>query len=304
MCCCLTDRPFSESLVAPRIPCDNQPSIKHVDTNDHPFCAHGVNGAPWSSGCCPGRPTPRPTAKRFFVSFALGAPKARALPSATNPSTASRPSPNSRKSSTKRCRRITPPSASGKMPRSRPIYLRRLLFTPGPGTQPPAEDRSGAPDQPPDPRIRRGLNWSFQPPETAVHRGRLRAEYFRSDGMNKKANKVLSATDTRGDFDFGEGSPGAGLAPDQFSIAWARLPASPRTPGSMSCGCAPRTGARLYLNSDLRVGDANQRDDSDADARPRWWICGSAFRRRAARGSHAQLFLLGGRSLPAAARLL
>ena len=48
----------------------------------------------------------------------------------------------------------------------------------------------------------------------------LKAKYFQSDGMNKKAKQVMERVDASIDFDFAEASPVAGINADQFSIAW------------------------------------------------------------------------------------
>ena len=65
------------------------------------------------------------------------------------------------------------------------------------------------------------------------------------------------------DFDFGEGSPGEGITADQFSIAWDGSLLATDT-GWHEFRLSTPNGARLYLNADLREGDSNRRDDSDA----------------------------------------
>lgn len=132
---------------------------------------------------------------------------------------------------------------------------------------------------------------------TPLGEGRgLRAQYFQSDGMNKKARKVLEREDARLDFDFSEGSPAEGIAADQFSIAWDGSLIAPET-GWYEVKIRTPNGARLYLNSSRQDGDGNQRDDSGAKRQPAlidaWVSSGSEMREVSAR-----IFLLGGRAYP------
>ena len=124
----------------------------------------------------------------------------------------------------------------------------------------------------------------------------LRAQYFQSDGMNKKARKGLDREDQRLDFDFGEGSPGDGITPDQFSIAWDGSLFAPAT-GWYEFRLSTPNGARVYLNGERQDGDGNFRDDSGAKRQTSlidsWVSSGSEVRVNTAR-----IFLLGGRSYP------
>ena len=122
----------------------------------------------------------------------------------------------------------------------------------------------------------------------------LKAQYFQSDGMNKKARKVLDREDRHLDFDFAEGSPAEGITPDQFSIAWSGSLIAPAT-GWYEFRLSTPNGARLYLNGEQQDGDGNFRDDSSAKRQTalidEWVSSGSEVRVKAAR-----VFLLGGRS--------
>ncbi|MES2660358.1 MAG: DUF1592 domain-containing protein [Verrucomicrobiota bacterium] len=124
----------------------------------------------------------------------------------------------------------------------------------------------------------------------------LKAQYFQSDGMNKKAKKVLDREDASIGFDFGEGSPAEGISADQFSIAWDGSLIAPAT-GWYEFKIRTPNGARLYLNGDRQDGDGNQRDDSGAKRQVALidaWVSSGAE----VRESTARLFLLGGRSYP------
>ncbi len=124
----------------------------------------------------------------------------------------------------------------------------------------------------------------------------LHAQYFQSDGMNKKARKVLERQDTRLEFDFGEGPPAEGITPDQFSIAWAGSLLAPAT-GWYEFRLSTPNGARVYLNAEQEAGDGNFRDDSSAKRQTalidEWVSSGAEVRVKTER-----VFLLGGRSYP------
>ena len=122
----------------------------------------------------------------------------------------------------------------------------------------------------------------------------LNGVYFSSDGMNKKAKKGLERVDARLSFDFGEGPPAEGIAADQFSIAWQGS-LMPTSTGWYEFRLKTPNGARLYLNGDLKEGDGNHRDDSDAKRQPAlidaWVSSGDTIRE-----TTAKVFLLGGRA--------
>jgi cytochrome c553 len=124
----------------------------------------------------------------------------------------------------------------------------------------------------------------------------LKAHYFQSDGMNKKARKVLDREDQRLDFDFAEGPPAEGITPDQFSIAWDGSLIAPAT-GWYEFRLSTPNGARVYLNGERQEGDGNFRDDSGAKRQTAlidsWVSSGPELRVNTAR-----IFLLGGRSYP------
>ncbi len=124
----------------------------------------------------------------------------------------------------------------------------------------------------------------------------LKAKYFQSDGMNKKARMALEREDARMDFDFGEGSPGEGITPDQFSIAWDGSLIAPET-GWYEFKVRTPNGARVYLNGDRQSGDDNLRDDSGGKRQPALidaWVSSGAEMREVT----ARIFLLGGRAYP------
>ena len=124
----------------------------------------------------------------------------------------------------------------------------------------------------------------------------LKAQYFQSDGMNKKARKVLDREDTRLEFDFAEGSPAEGITADQFSIAWDGSLIAPAT-GWYEFRLSTPNGARVYVNGERQEGDGNFRDDSGAKRQTAlidsWVSSGPEVRVDSAR-----IFLLGGRSYP------
>lgn len=137
---------------------------------------------------------------------------------------------------------------------------------------------------------------SFTRRTPATKSGGLQAEYFQSDGMNKKAKKAFAREDASIAFDFGTNSPGEGITADQFSIAWHGSLLAPDT-GMYDLRLHTPNGARLYVNSDLRAGDANLRDDSDArrhSAGIDLWVSSGGEPREAS----TRVFLLGGRSYP------
>lgn len=136
----------------------------------------------------------------------------------------------------------------------------------------------------------------FQPGTPASTPGGLRAEYFQSKGMNKKDQRVLECQDTAVAFEFGDGPPIEGITPDQFSIAWNGSLLAPDT-GEYGLRLSTPNGARLYLNVELRPGDANRRDDSDArrqDPLIDLWVSSGGEPREVT----CHLFLLGGRAYP------
>ena len=124
----------------------------------------------------------------------------------------------------------------------------------------------------------------------------LRAQYFDSDGMNKKARKVTEREDRELSFDFGEGPPVEGAKADQFSIAWDGSLIAPAT-GWYEFKLSTPNGARVYLNGERQDGDGNHRDDSGAKRQVALidsWVSSGAE----VRESIARVFLLGGRGYP------
>ena len=124
----------------------------------------------------------------------------------------------------------------------------------------------------------------------------LKAQYFQSDGMNKKARKVLDREDPRLEFEFGEGAPAEGITPDQFSIAWDGSLIAPAT-GWYEFRLSTPNGARVYLTGERLEGDGNLRDDSGAKRQTALidsWVSSGAE----VRVNTARIFLLGGRSYP------
>ena len=137
---------------------------------------------------------------------------------------------------------------------------------------------------------------SFRPAQKVGAGTGLKAEYFQSDGMNKKSKRVLEREDKVLDFDFAEGSPAEGIKADQFSIAWNGSLIAPET-GFYEFKVRTPNGARLYVNSDFKDGDSNARDDSGAKREATlidaWVSSGEEVREET-----AKIFLLGGRSYP------
>lgn len=124
----------------------------------------------------------------------------------------------------------------------------------------------------------------------------LKAEYYQSNGMNKKEKRIFEREDKSLDFDFAEGSPGEGIKADQFSIAWNGSLLVQET-GFYEFKVRTPNGARLYVNADFRDGDRNSRDDSDAKREvtliDAWVSSGDTVREET-----AKIFLLGGRAYP------
>ena len=136
----------------------------------------------------------------------------------------------------------------------------------------------------------------FTPVRQASKPGGLQAEYFQSNGMNKKDKSVLKRVDPTVRFDFGPGSPTEGITADQFSIAWSGSLLA-HDSGEYQFRVTTPNGARLYVNTDLAAGDSNRRDDSDAKrevALVDLWVS-SGGQERHGTGS---VYLLGGRSYP------
>jgi hypothetical protein len=137
---------------------------------------------------------------------------------------------------------------------------------------------------------------SFGKP-TAPGEGKgLKAQYFDSDGMNKKARKALEREDRELAFDFGEDPPAEGMKSDQYSIAWDGSLLAPAT-GWYEFKLVTPNGARLYLNGDQQEGDGNFRDDSGAKRQPAFidaWVSSGAE----VRETRSRVFLLGGRAYP------
>jgi mono/diheme cytochrome c family protein len=98
---------------------------------------------------------------------------------------------------------------------------------------------------------------SFRPVKQAKHGGGLAAEYYQSEGMNKKKAKVLERTDKVVAFDYGEGSPAEGITADQFSIAWN---------GSL---LAPETGLYDFRITTSPPATATRATTVTPNARPR-----------------------------------
>lgn len=124
----------------------------------------------------------------------------------------------------------------------------------------------------------------------------LAAEYFQSDGMNKKSKLAFEREDSKLDFDFGANSPGEGISAEQFSIAWDGSLLAPAT-GWYEFRISTPNGARLYLNGELGRGDANHRDDGGGKRQPAFidaWVSSGDETRQAVE----RIYLLGGRSYP------
>ena len=124
----------------------------------------------------------------------------------------------------------------------------------------------------------------------------LTAEYFSSEGMNKKHQHKLKRVDGRIDFDFGEASPGEGMPSDQFSIVWEGSFFAPDD-GMYEFKVSTPNGVRLYVNADLKPGNYNYRDDSSessGDPLIDAWVSSGG-------NLHVEtgkVYLLGGRTYP------
>jgi len=136
----------------------------------------------------------------------------------------------------------------------------------------------------------------FSKVRLATNSGGLNAEYFQSNGMNKKEKSILKRRDPVIDFDFSTNSPAEGITADQFSIAWSGSLLAPES-GSYEFRVSTPNGARLYVNTDLAAGDSNRRDDSDAKRQTALvdlWVSSGGMMREGVGSIH----LLGGRSYP------
>ena len=124
----------------------------------------------------------------------------------------------------------------------------------------------------------------------------LTGKYFSSDGMNKKVKQGLERVDAKLEFDFAGGPPAEGIKPEQFSIAWSGSLLVDTT-GWYEFRVRTPNGARVYVNTDMRDGDANQRDDSDQKRQSAlidaWVSSGDEIRE-----TTAHVYLLGGRAYP------
>ncbi len=137
---------------------------------------------------------------------------------------------------------------------------------------------------------------SFSEPTPPGPGSGLAAKVYESDGMEKKAKLVMEREDSKLDFDFGDGPPGDGINPEQFSIAWDGSLLAPST-GWYEFRISTPNGARLYLNGELRKGDGNNRDDSGGKRQPAFidaWVSSGAEVRQTV----GRMYLLGGRSYP------
>jgi Protein of unknown function (DUF1592)/Protein of unknown function (DUF1588)/PA14 domain/Cytochrome C oxidase, cbb3-type, subunit III len=137
---------------------------------------------------------------------------------------------------------------------------------------------------------------SFRPGAPAVEGLGLRGEYYSSKGMNKREKRGFERVDMALNFDFGEGSPGEGIAADQFSINWDGSLIAGET-GQYEFRVRTPNGARLYLNGETAEGNRKGRDDSDAKREPPFldaWVSSGAD----VREESGKMFLLGGRAYP------
>lgn len=126
--------------------------------------------------------------------------------------------------------------------------------------------------------------------------GGLGGTYFSSDKMNKKHKRGLDRNDPVINFDFKEGAPAENIDPTQFSIAWEGSFVAPST-GTYEFRVTTPNGVRLYVNSDLKEGDRNYRDDSSAPSRIPL-IDGWVSEGKIVRQLNARTELLGGRRYP------
>ncbi len=137
---------------------------------------------------------------------------------------------------------------------------------------------------------------SFSEPKPPALPGGLKAVYFRSDGMNKKAEKILEREDGKLEFDFADREPVPGLPPEQYSVAWqgSLLPAET---GWYEFRVATPNGARLYLNTEILENDTNARDDAGGGRQPAFidlWVSSGAE----VRTGLGRKYMLGGRGYP------
>lgn len=124
----------------------------------------------------------------------------------------------------------------------------------------------------------------------------LAAKYFQSDGMGKRSKLAFERDDASLDFNFEGNSPGEGLTPEQFSIAWDGSLLAQAT-GWYEFRINTPNGARLYLNGELGKGDGNTRDDGGGKRQPAFidaWVGSGDDERQVT----ARIFLLGGRTYP------
>jgi hypothetical protein len=124
----------------------------------------------------------------------------------------------------------------------------------------------------------------------------LQAEYFDSDGMDKKSASKLTRVDERIDFDFGAEAPAEGMNAEQFSIAWDGSIRARET-GFYEFRVSTPNGARLYVNSVLKPGEGNYRDDGNAESEMPLiddWVSSGADVREVT----GRIFLLGERTYP------
>ena len=123
----------------------------------------------------------------------------------------------------------------------------------------------------------------------------LHAEYFSSNGMNKKEKKGLEKEDAALDFDFADGSPAPGINAEQYSISWSGSLLA-KNSGVYEFRLSTPNGARLYLNADIG-SNSNRRDDSDGKRETTlidaWVSSGEQVRVESGKA-----YLLGGRSYP------
>jgi hypothetical protein len=124
----------------------------------------------------------------------------------------------------------------------------------------------------------------------------LRAGYFRSEGSNRKAERVVEREDAAIDFDFGDAAPCDGIPADQFGIEWNGSLLAPVT-GWYEFRIVTPNGARLFLNMTTHEDHRRRRDTVAAGRQlptiDEWVSSGPEPRE-----GHARLFLLGGRSYP------
>ena len=121
------------------------------------------------------------------------------------------------------------------------------------------------------------------------------ARYYESNGMTKTGIRLIERLDDRIAFDFEEGSPGNGIAADQFCIIWQGSVIA-RDTGFYEFKIRSPNGLRLYVNLDPPEGRGGLRDDSSGHGQAALidgWVNSSEMRELSAR-----VFLLGGRKYP------